>query len=99
MHLDQIIGGVVYEKCSCKAGQGGCCKRVAALFYTILDYNHTDVKEVPRDLTCTQVGHKWHVPSVLIITQIMPSNSLTQYLRKQKEGKKTKKAIVNWIER
>ena len=31
VHLKQESGAVIHAKCSCKAGQGGCCKHVAAL--------------------------------------------------------------------
>ena len=63
VHLDQANGNVVHAKCNCKADQGDCCKHVAALIYTTLDYVNMDTKEIPRDLTCTQVVQKWHVPS------------------------------------
>ena len=58
VHLDQINGDVVHAKCNCKAGQGGCCKHVAALLYTPLDYVNIDIKEIPSDITCTKVGQK-----------------------------------------
>ena len=63
VHLDQCDGEVRFAKCNCKAGQGGCCKHVAALLYTLLDFTNVDTKEVPKDLTCTQVGQRWNVPS------------------------------------
>ena len=62
-HLNQNTGKVVHAKCNCKAGQGGCCKHVAALLYTILDYSNLNLKYVPEDVTCTQVLQKWSVPS------------------------------------
>ena len=61
--LDQATGDVVCAKCNCKAGQGGCCKHVATLLYTVLDYVNMGAVEVPPDLTCTHVGQKWNVPS------------------------------------
>ena len=39
-HLNQLSGEVVFSKCHCKAGQGGCCKHVAAVLYTLLDYKN-----------------------------------------------------------
>ena len=63
VHLDQCDGEVLFARCNCIAGQGGCCKHVAALLYTLLDFINMDTKEVPKDLTCTQVGQRWNVPS------------------------------------
>ncbi|XP_028418783.1 uncharacterized protein LOC114544312 [Dendronephthya gigantea] len=63
VHLNQVNGEVEYAKCSCKAGQGGCCKHVAALLYTILDFVNLNLKHVPVELTCTQLPQKWSVPS------------------------------------
>ena len=54
---------VVYAKRNCKAGQGGCCKHVAAVLYTILDYSNLQLKQVTNDTTCTQVLQTWGVPS------------------------------------
>ena len=61
-HLDQSTGTVVKAKCNCKAGQGGCCKHVAALLYTLLDFSNLGLPCVPEDLTCTQVLQKWCEP-------------------------------------
>ena len=55
-HLNQTTGDVMYAKCNCKAGQGGCCKHVAALLFTLVDFVNLDAKVVPNDLTCTQVS-------------------------------------------
>ena len=38
VHLDQENGDAVYAKCSCEAGKGVCCKHVAALLHTLVDY-------------------------------------------------------------
>lgn len=54
-HLDQLSGKVAFSKCNCKSVQGGCCKHVAALLYLLLDYKNLELKEVPDDVTCTQV--------------------------------------------
>ena len=58
VHLDPENGYAVYAKYSCKVGKGGCCKHVAALLYTLVDYTNSDLKEIPGDQTCTQVGQK-----------------------------------------
>ena len=60
-HSDNVE--IFYGKYSCKAGQGACCKHVAALLYTLMDYVNIDAEEVPADLTCTQVSQKWHIPT------------------------------------
>ena len=62
-HMDHETAKVVYAKCTCKAGQGGCCKHVAALLYTLLDYSNLSLSYVPEDVTCTQVLQKWSIPS------------------------------------
>ena len=40
VHPEQENGDAVYAKCSCKAGKRGCCKHVAALLYTLVDYSN-----------------------------------------------------------
>ena len=40
VHLNQRSGDLIYFKCSCKAGQGGCCKHVAALLFSLVDYSN-----------------------------------------------------------
>lgn len=59
----KVDGEVEYAKCSCKGGQGGCWKHVAALLYTVLDFVNLNLQQIPEELTCTQVGQKWSVPS------------------------------------
>eukprot|EP00794_Sanderia_malayensis_P013123 gene13123-14471_t len=61
-HLNQKTGDVIHAKCNCKAGAGGCCKHVAALLYTLLDYSNLELSYVPETVTCTQVLQKWSVP-------------------------------------
>ena len=63
VHLCQQTGEVQYAKCSCVAGQGGCCKHVAALLYSLMDFVNLGLQNVPEELTCTQVAQKWSVPS------------------------------------
>ena len=94
IHLDQATGDVVFAKCSCKAGQGGCCKHVAALLYTVLDYVNMGAVEVPPDLTCTQVGQKWNVPSR---ANAIPSKAFKfedLVFEKIEESKKRKRPLV-----
>ncbi len=47
VHLDQATGDAVYAKCNCNVGQGGCCKHVGALLYTLLDYVNIGATEIP----------------------------------------------------
>jgi hypothetical protein len=63
VHLNQVNGEVEYAKCCCEAGQGGCCKHVAALLYTILDFTNLNLQNIPVELTCTQLPQKWNVPA------------------------------------
>jgi hypothetical protein len=63
VHLNQINGEVEYAKCCCKADQGGCCKHVAALLYTILDFANLNLQNIPVELTCTQLPQKWNIPA------------------------------------
>ena len=44
VHLSQYDGNIVHVKCGCKAGQGGCCKHVAALLSALLDFYQMDLK-------------------------------------------------------
>eukprot|EP00794_Sanderia_malayensis_P020962 gene20962-23017_t len=67
-YLDQDNGEILYAKCNCKAGQGGCCKHVAALLYTLLDCTSMELKKIPDTMTCTQIAQKWHVPSAANMT-------------------------------
>ena len=62
IHLNQDTGEVAYASCKCKAGKGGCCKHVVALMFQIIDYIQLELKEIPDDLTCTQLLQRWHVP-------------------------------------
>ena len=38
VHLSQETGKILYGKCTCKAGTGGCCKHVAAVLYHVLKF-------------------------------------------------------------
>ena len=57
-----MTGEVLYAKCTCKAGAGGCCKHVAAVLYQLVDFKELDLKSIPDDKTCTDLLQKWHVP-------------------------------------
>ena len=94
VHLDQCDGEVLFAKCTCKAGQGGCCKHVAALLYTIVDFINMDVKEVPMDLTCTQTGQKWHVPSSTNSQTVKAFKFKDLVFEKADESKKRKRPLV-----
>ena len=60
--LDKNTARVKTACCGCKAGATGRCKHVAALLYTILDYNECDLTEIPPDLTCTDKPQEWNKP-------------------------------------
>ena len=62
-HLNQLDGEVERVKCSCKVGQRGCSKHVAARLYTVLDYTNLNLQQIPAQLTCTQLPKRWSVPS------------------------------------
>ena len=61
-HLNQETGDVAHTKCSCKAGLGGCCKHVAAILNTLLDYSNLGLSYIPENTTVTQVLQKWNIP-------------------------------------
>ncbi|XP_028416374.1 uncharacterized protein LOC114540378 [Dendronephthya gigantea] len=63
VHLKQDTGEVIEARCTCVAGNGGCCKHVAAALFQMLDFIELELTEVPDDLTCTQLLQEWHVPS------------------------------------
>ena len=62
VHLCQVSGDILYGKCTCKAGCGGCCKHVGAALYQLVEYRQLDIKVAPDDKTCTDILQKWHVP-------------------------------------
>lgn len=61
-HLCESSGDILYGKCNCKAGAGGCCKHVAAILYQLVEYRQLNLRSVPDDKSCTDVLQKWHVP-------------------------------------
>ena len=76
-HLEQLSGEVVFSKCKCKCGGGGVCKHVAALLYQLLDYKNLELKEIPDDVTCTQVLQQWSIPSSSGTTKAVKFEELT----------------------
>ena len=62
VHLSQETGKILYGKCTCKAGAGGCCKHVAAVLYQLCEYKELDLKIVPDDKTCTEILQTWNIP-------------------------------------
>lgn len=62
IHLCQCSGEIIYAKCLCKAGAGGCCKHVAAALYQLVEYKELNLKSVPIQETCTEKLQTWHVP-------------------------------------
>ena len=95
VHLDQINGEVMEAKCNCKAGQRGCCKHVAALLYTLLDFANMDLKQIPADITSTQVAQKWHVPSSANMTLTKAVKFSDLLFEIAEDGKKRKRPIVS----
>ena len=63
VHLCQKEGDILYAKCNCKAGMGGCCKHVAAVLFQLNEYKQLNLNSVPFDKTCTEVLQQWHVPA------------------------------------
>ena len=55
VHFNQSIGQVVHANCTWKTGKGGCCKHAPALLFQIIDYIQLELKEIPDDLTGTQL--------------------------------------------
>ena len=87
VHLDQRHVDLIYSKCSCKAGQGGCCKHVAALLFSLVDSSNLGYAVVPDTLTCTQVAEKWHVPTLATMTLSKPVKLHDIIFRKDEANK------------
>ena len=47
--LNKNSAYVLGPQCNCKAGAGGCCKHVAALLYSILDYVELGLAIIPEE--------------------------------------------------
>ncbi len=90
-HLDQTTGDVDYAKCHCKAGEGGCCKHVAAVLYTLLDYTNLELKYVPEDVTCTQKLQQWNIPGKRITSSTAVKFDALEFEKASYQKDKTKK--------
>ena len=91
VRLDMESSSVVHANCSCKAGKGGCCKHVAALLYTIVDFSNLKLHYVPEEVTCTQVLQKWSVPTRKITSQVAVKFSDLEFEKADFEKDKNKK--------
>ncbi len=91
MHLEHETGTVHFAKYSCKAGQGGCCKHVAAMLYTLLDYCNLGLKYVPEDVSCTQVLQKWNVPGRKVTSSTAVKFTELEFERADDDRGKSKK--------
>ena len=67
---------------------------VASMWQPFLDYVNMDTTEIPRDLACTQVGQKWHVPSCANKTEDKAFKFSSLDFEKSEEGKKRKRPLV-----
>ena len=95
VRLNQGSGDLIYSKCSCKAGQGGCCKHVAALLFSLVDYSNLGYTVVPDTLTCTQVSQKWHVPTSTTMTLSKAVKFDDVVFRKDEPNKYRKRPFLN----
>ena len=97
VHLNRRSGDLIYSKCSCKAGQGGCCKHVAALLFSLVNYSNLGYTVVPDTLTCTQVSQKWHVPTstTMILSKAVKFDEVV--LRKDEPNKCKKRPFLNEV--
>eukprot|EP00794_Sanderia_malayensis_P008343 gene8343-9244_t len=53
-----------------------------------------DTKDIPRDVTCAQVGQKWHVPSGANNVEDKAFEFSNFVFEKAEEGKKQKRPLV-----
>ena len=44
VHFCQVSGDIRYEKYTCKAGYGGCCKHVGPALYELVEYRQLEIK-------------------------------------------------------
>ncbi|XP_065069968.1 uncharacterized protein LOC135694980 [Rhopilema esculentum] len=95
VHLDQSDGEILYSKGMCKAGQSGCCKHVAALLFTLLDFTNAQYSKIPDMLTCTQVAQKWHVPSATSMTLSAAGKFDDVIFSKYEPNKEKKRAFAS----
>ena len=61
MHLEQKLGNTMNAKCNCKVDQGGW-KHIGNLLYSHVDIHfNMGIKEIAKDLICTQVGQQCQI--------------------------------------
>ena len=95
IHLHQTSGEILYAKCSCKAGAGGCCKHVSAALYQLVEYRELNLKSVPEDKTCTDLLQKWHVPGEAANTEaILFSDLIFEKADFEKDKSNTRKRPI-----
>ena len=95
VHLKQGRCDLIYSKCSCKAGQGGCCKHVTALLFSLVDYSNLGYTVVPDTLTCTQVSQQCHVPTSTTMTLSKAVKFDDVVFRKDEPNKYRKRPFLN----
>ena len=97
VHLEHETGKANFAKCSCKAGQGGCCKHIAAMLYTLLDYCNLGLQYVPEDVSCTQVLQKWNAPGRKVTSNTAVKFTELEFERadyNRDQSKKRKRPVV-----
>ena len=94
-HLNQMDGEEEYVKCSCKAGKGGCCKYVAALLYTVLDFVNLNLQQIAAEPTCTQGCQKWSVLCGSSIS-LQKTVKFDEMLFKKADVKQLQKLFSKW---
>ena len=63
--VEKLSGTLLGGKCLCKAGKGGFCKHIAATVYHVKDYQDRGKDFLPKLLSRTSKGKKWHRPKVI----------------------------------
>ena len=95
VYLSQATGEILYGKCSCKAGAGGCCKHVSAVLYQLVEYRELELKSVPDDKTCTDILQQWHIPGETSNNEaILFSNLTFEKANFEKDKNKSRKRPI-----
>ena len=95
---DMESSRVVHGNCSFKAGKGGCCKHVAALLYTIVEFSNLKLHYVPEEVTCTQVLQKCSVSTRKNSSQVAVKLSDLEFEKadfEKDKNKQRKRPFVN----
>ena len=79
---------VEYAYCTCKAGRGGFCNHVYALFKLTAQFVLDKLDEVPMQLSCTSRPCGWTVPKVRKMN-IQKPTVMETVIKKPKLGKNT----------